>query len=156
MKENRALTKRTTDAAGKGNTLTFAKKLLLTGVRGRVAAFLVLAIIAATVTAISIASAESKKPVEKEGNASAAALKTQADPDRSREKAERLAAVQEQGSLGPVQGWQMRPVPVLTMANAPDMPQCRDILNQDILDNVNTSVEDPARYSRRTAAPTRT
>jgi hypothetical protein len=33
---------------------------------------------------------------------------------------------------------------LLTLQNAPDIPQCREILNQDILDLVNAALEDPA------------
>jgi hypothetical protein len=35
-------------------------------------------------------------------------------------------------------------VPLLTKQNAPDIPQCREILNQAILDLVNSASEDPA------------
>jgi uncharacterized repeat protein (TIGR01451 family) len=107
------------------------------------AALLIFAVLATAITAISITSAESKRTVEKEQNASTAALKTEADPERSDREAKQRAIVQEQGSLAPVQGTQARPVPVLTLANAPDVPQCREILNQDILDIANLSVEDP-------------
>ncbi|MCU1267028.1 MAG: hypothetical protein JWM21_3346 [Acidobacteria bacterium] len=39
---------------------------------------------------------------------------------------------------------QAQSVPVLTRQNAPDIPQCREILNQEILDLVNAASEDPA------------
>jgi hypothetical protein len=39
---------------------------------------------------------------------------------------------------------QERSVPVLTLQNAPDVPQCHEILNQEILDLVNSASEDPA------------
>ena len=39
---------------------------------------------------------------------------------------------------------QNQSVPVLTRQNAPDLPQCREILNQEILDLVNMAAEDPA------------
>jgi hypothetical protein len=35
-------------------------------------------------------------------------------------------------------------VPVLTRQNAPDIPQCREIVNQEVLDIVNAASEDPA------------
>jgi len=41
-------------------------------------------------------------------------------------------------------GMQAKSVPVLTLQNAPDIPQCREILNQGILDLVNAASEDPA------------
>ncbi|MFL6594443.1 MAG: carboxypeptidase regulatory-like domain-containing protein, partial [Chthoniobacterales bacterium] len=34
--------------------------------------------------------------------------------------------------------------PLLTMENAPDLPQCRGVLNQEIVDLVNSASEDPA------------
>ncbi|HZT61307.1 MAG TPA: MBG domain-containing protein [Pyrinomonadaceae bacterium] len=52
-------------------------------------------------------------------------------------------AAQDQDRIDPGVTPQKRTVPVVTMANAPDVPQCREILNQDILDVVNTSEEDP-------------
>ncbi|HVF67048.1 MAG TPA: sialidase family protein, partial [Pyrinomonadaceae bacterium] len=125
--------------------VTDARRLFLSNMRGRVAALFILAI-ALTVTsvaAISIASASSNKTVGSEQNISAAALKTQADPDR-RGREEEHEAVQNEGDLKPGVGPQARTVPVLTMANAPEVAPCRDILNQDIIDLVNTSVEDPA------------
>jgi hypothetical protein len=39
---------------------------------------------------------------------------------------------------------QAQSVPILTQQNAPDIPQCREILNQEILDLVNAAAEDPA------------
>ncbi|MFL6282560.1 MAG: beta strand repeat-containing protein, partial [Pyrinomonadaceae bacterium] len=107
------------------------------------AALLIFAVLATAVTAISIASAESKRTVEKEQNASKSAPKTEANPEHSDREAKQRATVQEQGSLAPVQGTQARSVPVLTMSNAPDVPQCREILNQSILDIANLSTEDP-------------
>ena len=124
-------------------TRTFTRKLCSANGRGRVAALFIFAILATAVAALSIASAESKETVEKERNASASSLKTQADPDRREREEKRKAVVQDQGSLNAGTTTQTRPVPVLTLENAPDVPQCREILNQDILDLVNTSVEDP-------------
>ncbi len=124
-------------------TRTFTRKPFSANRRGRVAALFIFAILATAVAALSIASAESKETVEKERNASASSLKTQADPDRREREEKRKAVVQEQGSLNAGTTTQTRPVPVLTLENAPDVPQCREILNQDILDLVNTSVEDP-------------
>jgi hypothetical protein len=40
-------------------------------------------------------------------------------------------------------------VPVLTRQNAPDIPQCREIMKQDILDIVNAASEDPAETFER-------
>ena len=135
--------KRTTNVNSNRTTLTFVKKLLFTGVRGRVAAFFVLAVIASAVTVISIASAESEKAFEKERNASAEAPRTQAGRERNEREDERRAVAQEQGNLNVGPTAQTRTVPVLTLSNAPDVPQCREILNQEILDIVNLSVEDP-------------
>jgi hypothetical protein len=44
---------------------------------------------------------------------------------------------------------QVQTVPVLTRQNAPDIPQCREILNQQILDIVNAASEDPAETFER-------
>lgn len=44
---------------------------------------------------------------------------------------------------------QSQSVPILTRQNAPDIPQCREILNQDILDIVNAASEDPAEIFER-------
>src|SRR5258705_2670607 len=38
---------------------------------------------------------------------------------------------------------------ILTLQNAPDIPECREIVNQDILDLVNASSEDPAEVFER-------
>src|SRR2546423_15087236 len=52
------------------------------------------------------------------------------------------AASQNQTSGGnPTQTSQ---VPFLTMGTAPDVPQCRSILRQNIIDRVNAATEDPA------------
>ncbi|HVQ39045.1 MAG TPA: carboxypeptidase regulatory-like domain-containing protein, partial [Pyrinomonadaceae bacterium] len=40
---------------------------------------------------------------------------------------------------------QSKSTPILTLQNAPDIPQCHEILNQAILDLVNTASEDPAQ-----------
>jgi uncharacterized repeat protein (TIGR01451 family) len=109
-----------------------------------VAAFLIFAVLAAAVAALSIASAESKNAAEKEQKASASAPKTQAEPERRAAETKRLADVQDQGNLNAGPTAQTRQVPVLTMANAQELaPQCSEILNQDVLDLANTSVEDP-------------
>jgi uncharacterized repeat protein (TIGR01451 family) len=125
-------------------TRTFTRKLFPAKKRGRVAALLIFAVLSTAVTAISIASAESKTAVRKEQKASTSTRKTQADADRPGREEKRQSAVQNQGSLTAGATTQTRPVPVLTLENAPDVPQCREILNQDILDVVNSSVEDPA------------
>src|SRR5919112_2309757 len=123
---------------------TFTRRLLLANRRGRVAAFLIFAVLAAAVAALSIASAESKNAAEKEQKASASAPKTQAEPERRAAETKRLADVQDQGNLNAGPTAQTRQVPVLTMANAQELaPQCSEILNQDVLDLANTSVEDP-------------
>ena len=44
---------------------------------------------------------------------------------------------------------QVESSPVLALQSAPDIPQCREILNQAILDLVNTASEDPAEPSER-------
>jgi hypothetical protein len=46
-------------------------------------------------------------------------------------------------------GQQTQSVPLVTFANAPDVPQCRGMLTQDMLDVVNGSLEDPAEIFER-------
>jgi hypothetical protein len=41
-------------------------------------------------------------------------------------------------------GGQTRSIPLVTLENAPDVPQCRGLLTQDMLDVVNEALEDPA------------
>jgi uncharacterized repeat protein (TIGR01451 family) len=128
------------------DTRTFARRLFLSDRRGRMAALFILAIAltATSVAAISIASGASDKAVKSEQKVPAAVMQSQADPDRREREEERRAAVQDEGNLKPGVGPQARTVPVLTMANAQELvPQCREILNQDVLDLANTSVEDP-------------
>jgi uncharacterized repeat protein (TIGR01451 family) len=123
---------------------TFTRRLLLANRRGRVAAFLIFAVLAAAVAALSIASAESKNAAENEQKASSSALKSQAEPERRAQETKRLTDVQDKGNLNAGPAAQTRQVPVLTMANAQELaPQCSEILNQDVLDLANTSVEDP-------------
>ncbi|HEY6230914.1 MAG TPA: carboxypeptidase regulatory-like domain-containing protein [Pyrinomonadaceae bacterium] len=47
------------------------------------------------------------------------------------------------------QGQQTPSVPLLTFANAPNVPQCRGMLTQDMLDVVNGALEDPAEAFER-------
>src|SRR3954463_2732167 len=127
------------------STSTLARRIALSSRRGRMAALFILVILVASVAAISIVSAAPEKAGEKEPRASALTLKTQAERGhREREEKERgeRAFAQEQGNLNVSPTAQTRPVPVLTMENVPDVPQCRNILNQDILDLANAS-EDP-------------
>jgi len=44
---------------------------------------------------------------------------------------------------------QSQSVPILTRQNAPDIPECREIVNQEILDLVNAAAEDPAEVFER-------
>ena len=44
---------------------------------------------------------------------------------------------------------QTRTVPLVTLTNAPDVPQCRGLLNQDMVDVVNEAAEDPAEIFER-------
>jgi hypothetical protein len=46
-------------------------------------------------------------------------------------------------------GEQSQSVTILTLQNAPDIPECREIVNQEILDLVNAAVEDPAEVFER-------
>jgi uncharacterized repeat protein (TIGR01451 family) len=118
------------------------RRFLLTTNRGRLVALLIVAVFATASAAISIATAESKPTPGKNANVSAATLESDADVSGSAHAAPRPVS-QAQANLGPVQTQQTQTVPVLTMENAPSVPQCRDILNQNILDLANTSKEDP-------------
>ncbi len=102
--------------------------------RPAIAAALIVAFAATAITAISISSAQSKKPdqFKVQLNQTTAFVPNEAGKDRA-ESSEFAAAFQGQS----------RQVPVLTMQNAPNIPQCRQILNQDMLDLANNSVEDP-------------
>src|SRR6185503_3991269 len=44
---------------------------------------------------------------------------------------------------------QSQSVPKLTLQNAPDIPECREIVNQEIIDLVNAAAEDPAEVFER-------
>jgi hypothetical protein len=57
---------------------------------------------------------------------------------------ERQSNAQDQAMSIDGASTQEKSIPVLTLQSAPDIPQCRDILNQAILDLVNTASEDPA------------
>src|SRR6266446_6671194 len=57
---------------------------------------------------------------------------------------EQQSNAQDQAKLSAGPSAQAQSVPVLTLQNAPNIPQCRGILRQDILDLVNSSSEDPA------------
>jgi uncharacterized repeat protein (TIGR01451 family) len=99
--------------------------------------------LATAVMAISIATAESKAAAPgKNANVSAATSASDVDGSASTNAATRPVS-QDQANVGPLQTQQSRPVPVLTMENAPSVPQCRNILNQNILDLANTSKDDP-------------
>ncbi|MFN2596890.1 MAG: hypothetical protein ABR563_06860, partial [Pyrinomonadaceae bacterium] len=86
-----------------------------------------------SIVALSISSAESKKASVRESS-------DKGTPSAPVGEAKLQATAQDKDA--PVAS-QQRTVPVLTMQNAPDIPQCRPILNQDVLDLVNSSVEDP-------------
>jgi uncharacterized repeat protein (TIGR01451 family) len=124
------------------STYTTIRKTPFIKKRGRLAALLILTILATTIVAISISSAESKKTGKAEHNTgTSASLRQQPldSPAVSTQETKQPADSQDQSA-----SQQTRPVPVLTMQNAPDVPQCREIMSQEILDVVNSASEDPA------------
>ena len=62
---------------------------------------------------------------------------------------ERQSTAQDQAKSIDGASTQEKSTPLLTLQSAPDIPQCREILNQAILDLVNTASEDPAETFER-------
>src|ERR1041384_3332473 len=126
-------------------TKRVVRSVLLTNRRGRLIVFLILAILATTITAISISSAQTEKRTEP-------AKRTLVPSNRllarllSRDfgASTTNSQVYAQQPAQPVQGQKIQS-PVLTLQTAPKIQQCRAItLNQEMIDRVNAATEDPA------------
>jgi uncharacterized repeat protein (TIGR01451 family) len=115
------------------------RKALLRKKRALFAAFLGLTLAAMAITAISISSAQSKNPA---GPAAGASLSKSSRLPQILARdfgASRSEVFAQDPAQKPTQ------VPVLTLQNAPDVPQCRLVgVRQEILDEVNAATEDPA------------
>jgi hypothetical protein len=147
---------------------SFTQKILTTKAPGRPAVLLVLAL-AVGAGAASLASRAQAQKGRAAGASSAEAVLRPApgpvSPDAERGTPapnpgvlrsvaavpafEGGAAVERLGAQGPSNpaagaGAQAPAVPVLTRKNAPDIPQCRELVRQDVLDIANAAAEDPA------------
>ncbi|MFL6334264.1 MAG: Ig-like domain repeat protein [Pyrinomonadaceae bacterium] len=150
---------------------TSTKNILSTQTRGRLAVLLVLAlaVAAAAASLASRAQAQKKRTAGVESAAATEVLRPASGPVRSPAGREAPDAdldapktdaplpaaledgtpVQLLGAKGPAKSVasasaQAQGVPVLTRQNAPDIPQCRELVRQDVLDIANAAVEDPA------------
>ena len=139
-----------------GTRHTFTQKILTTKSAGRLAVLLVLSLVAG-LAASSLASRAQAQKRRTDGTSSAEPVlrpalspvrpaeerKTpSADPDVP--KAVTAAPPFEEGAPVGRLGAQGQAVPVITRQNAPDIPQCRELVRQDVLDIANAAAEDPA------------
>ena len=121
------------------------RSVLLTNRRGRLVVFLVLAILATTITAISISSAQTEKqtePAKRSLIPSNSLLARLLSRDSGASTANFQVFAQQPAQQA--QGQKIQ-APVLTLQTAPNIPQCRAIpLRQEMIDRVNAATEDPA------------
>lgn len=119
------------------------RSVLLTNRRGRLVSFLILAILATTITAISISSAQTEKrtePAKRTLVSSNPLLARLLSRDFGASTANSQFFAQQ-----PAQQAQGQKAPMLTLQTAPSISQCRAItLSQEMIDRVNAATEDPA------------
>src|ERR1043166_1943561 len=121
---------------------TYARTWFLANKRGRMAALFIFALAVTAAAAAALSFAQSKKSARPAQDALAQNSKTPQPVSKDSGNADARSLVFLQDPSQPAQ--QQRQVPVLTLQNAPDIPQCHDVLRQDILDQVNAAAEDPA------------
>jgi Carboxypeptidase regulatory-like domain/FG-GAP-like repeat/BNR repeat-like domain len=121
------------------------RSVLLTNRGGRLVVFLILAILATTITAISISSAQTEKrtePVKRTLVRSNLPIARLLSRDFGASTANSQVFAQQ--PVQPGQGQKIQS-PMLTLQTAPSIQQCRAItLNQAMIDRVNAATEDPA------------